>query len=650
MSILTSSLLSILLCLQPAIDEDQVPWPVKLGARALHRTNQIPLIDQVVIVPDLDTWIDEMAQWSTEGHWPVLMADDHFAPMLIRTLKPAQVIQRAPVTPPDLSMMDRFQLVLAKAWGGRPGESFAAAMTRQNLKPLGLVLTSESSPSFPAAMALAVGRGQAVGQLDGSLGGGGTVLNASKTMNLIELVRSRCEETGLQWNILGDDIDAITICRTLPSRVRAELPASDRVKAPNVGPEDPLAITDVLGRRADWKRYAVVGWINGDAVESTYMAMSSLFVVPKTAWLCDGDPTGGQQPQYGMAEAAAKLSQDGYECLLSENATMQTIRSMSSGGLNENLILMNSKGNRDFFDIGSMRGTSNDVPVLSSPSILQMIHSFSLQDPTNANTVGGRWLEHGVYAYVGSSQEPFLGAFVPPVEFVRRISILVPFLVAGRWWDAQGPFSRPWRINTIGDPLMTAASPSLNTRSRITPSGTQDAAQRGLDVRSEAERLMRRIVEQPTAERLTLTLRALNLIGEDELARKMWAYGGQHDLLSSPAASVILGPLFRLQDRTAFLKAWPLVGQPTRLQRDMLWQLIGPSLAASTDDDTLLLLEQEVTGPTPSSYIEILGPHLARRFGAARTVRLIQQAGSNVRSGEQKQRLKALRSKYSSGR
>ncbi|MEE2906596.1 MAG: hypothetical protein VX527_02080 [Planctomycetota bacterium] len=650
MSILPLQLVALLLITQPSTQSENVPWPVKLGARSLHRSNQIPLVDQVVIVPDMDTWIDEMAHWSTKGHWPVLLEDDHLAPMFIRRLKPAQVIQRGPVTPPDKSIMERFQLILAHAWGAQSGETYQAAMTRQGLKPLGLVLTTESSKALPAAIALAVGRGQAIATLDGPLGGGGTILGASKTKALAQEVRERCKETGLTWKALGDELDAITICRNLPARVRADLPATARVNAPNVGPEDPMAITDVLGRRKDGHRYAIVGWINGNEIQSSYAAMCSLFLVPNTAWLCNGYPQDGQWMQYDMATAAHDLTELGYECTLTENATIPMLRLMSSGGLHEDLIMMNSKGNRDFFDLGTTRGTSNDVPVLSSPAILQMIHSWSLQDPSHANTIGGRWLEHGVYAYVGSSHEPFLAAFVPPAEFAKRLAVLVPFLAAGRWWEDQGPFARPWRINTLGDPLMTAGSPSLSTRPRITPSESRDASTRGLNVRSEAERLMRSTAESPSPERLTMTLRALNLLGEDDLARNMWSFGIQNKLMNGKSASIMLGPLFRLQDRQAFLKAWPMVSKPSRLQRDMLWQLIGPSLASSTDDDTLLLLEQEVTGPLPSSYIEVLGPHLSRQFGTARTVRLIQQASAGIKQGTEKKRLDALLAQYASGR
>ena len=66
-----------------------------------------------------------------------------------------------------------------------------------------------------------------------------------------------------------------------------------------------------------------------------------------------------------------------------------------------------------------------------------MVHSFSLQRPDDANTVGGRFLSRGVYAYVGSVDEPYLAAFVPPALQVRRLAVGVPFLLAGRMWPGE---------------------------------------------------------------------------------------------------------------------------------------------------------------------------------------------------------------------
>jgi hypothetical protein len=89
-----------------------------------------------------------------------------------------------------------------------------------------------------------------------------------------------------------------------------------------------------------------------------------------------------------------------------------------------------------------------------------MIHSWSASDPDDRNTVSGRWLVNGAYAYVGSVHEPFLSAFIPPKLMVDRLKRGTPFLIAAR--QLQSP---PWKVATIGDPLMSIAKP----RQRIPP-------------------------------------------------------------------------------------------------------------------------------------------------------------------------------------
>ena len=182
-----------------------VPWPITLGAKSLYRANMIPMVDQVVIVPDIDTYLDELARWSRNGQWPILLEDDHLVSMLVRRLKPQQVIQRDAVDPPGPTPMQRLRLIQTRAWEAAPGETFEEAMKRHGLESLGLVLTSETATAFPAAAALAVGRGQSIAELDGRFGGGGTILGASKAEALSQLVQQRCEQTGLGWQAMGDE-------------------------------------------------------------------------------------------------------------------------------------------------------------------------------------------------------------------------------------------------------------------------------------------------------------------------------------------------------------------------------------------------------------------------------------------------------------
>jgi hypothetical protein len=165
-----------------------------------------------------------------------------------------------------------------------------------------------------------------------------------------------------------------------------------------------------------------------------------------------------------------------------------------------------------------------------------------------------------------------------------------------------------------------------------------------------AEQMMRSLSQSPDADELTKAVAALDLLGEDELALQLWTFGQQKGITSQASAAIMLGPLFRLQNTTAFVQAWPIAGPTKQIDRDMLWQLLGPRLADSSDEEVLLLLESEVKGKTPSSYIEILGSQLAKRYGTPRVMSLIKRAQGQVRAGQEKKRLEKLYQQFSKGR
>jgi hypothetical protein len=184
----------------------------------------------------------------------------------------------------------------------------------------------------------------------------------------------------------------------------------------------------------------------------------------------------------------------------------------------------------------------------------------------------------------------------------------------------------------------------------LNPVDGEGASKRSVDLKVAAEQAMRQMTQSPDAQELTRALGALDLLGEDELARQLWTFGQQNDITSQASAAIMLGPLFRLQDTKEFIRTWPLAGSSNQIDRDMLWQLLGPRLADSSEDDVLLLLESEVKGKLPSSYIEVLAPQLAKRFGTARVMSLIKTAEGRVRSGQERKRLEKLYRQFSTGR
>jgi hypothetical protein len=97
-----------------------------------------------------------------------------------------------------------------------------------------------------------------------------------------------------------------------------------------------------------------------------------------------------------------------------------------------------------------------------------MIHSHSAVDPTDPDTIAGRWLALGAFAFFGSVHEPFLDAFRPPGLVAELIAAGFPLVTALR----QGPFEplgRPWRLVYLGDPLyrLEAAGTSEETAARL---------------------------------------------------------------------------------------------------------------------------------------------------------------------------------------
>ena len=91
---------------------------------------------------------------------------------------------------------------------------------------------------------------------------------------------------------------------------------------------------------------------------------------------------------------------------------------------------------------------------LGDPAAVLMIHSFSAADPANPNTIAGRWLANGAFAYFGSMNEPFLEAFRPPALTAELIAAGLPLASAAR--IGPGEFDRvaaPWRLLFLGDPL-----------------------------------------------------------------------------------------------------------------------------------------------------------------------------------------------------
>jgi hypothetical protein len=521
----------------------------------------------------------------------------------------------------------------AAAWGG--GATPRAAAIAAGLPvPAGLIVSNPNDPAVAAAVLLAAGRGQDIAWVRVPSGGSGSTLSLSKTTALVEAVEQAAAATGLQWNSLGDEIDSVTLCRKLAGR--------GTTSASTAGQGNTAAITDLLGRTAGGQRWAVAGWIFGSPSRAAWMANCSLFLPRVNAWLCDTYPNSPPWSQWALVPAAEVLKNKQYQVTLLQHETLAQLQMAAPLGLSTDLIMMNSKGNADFFRMADGQdGDPGDIPVLDTPAALSMIHSWSLRAPDNDGTVGGRWLEHGVYASVGSTKEPQLQAFVPPSIVAKRLAGGIPFLVAARWWpDPNVAMSRPWQIQTIGDPLMLAPPPRGSLR-RLVPA--KAAGGGAVAVQESAVEHMLRTEASPSDAAFAAAIADLVLIGQDAVAAKLWTAATEKNAGGPASARAVFGALFRQGDRTAMLQAWERLASPSMIDGDMLWAAFGATLGEGTSDQTLDALSRAISPGAVVTRTERLLPILSRRYGSGSVVGLLQRAESMATTSRERQAIVKLK-------
>ena len=115
------------------------------------------------------------------------------------------------------------------------------------------------------------------------------------------------------------------------------------------------------------------------------------------------------------------------------------------------LVLFNSSGGPDRFAISGGAGRPADLP-RGDPAAVAMIHSFSAADPTDYQTIAGRWLAQGAFVYFGAVNEPYLLAFRTPRLVAELMIAGIPFVAALRQGERE-MFGFPWRTVYLGDPL-----------------------------------------------------------------------------------------------------------------------------------------------------------------------------------------------------
>lgn len=416
-------------------------WQQILGLKIIKLRQTIPVSKKVVLVPDEATFLSAIEQWSLQERYPILIEDDRYTPLFLERFQPQEIIRLPAVEQPLPPLLNQRQLAMQKAVASAwetDENNLKKTWQKLGWKPPGVVITTVNDPAALAAVALAADRGQPLQFLEGYFGKVNQTLSSRGWENLNEAVNDLVASTGYEYQRLGDTIDTITLVRTLPVKYRS--PKN----------QDLRAVTDGLGRHENGQRYAIAGWIYGSPERAIYQAMCSIFLQAETILLYDSYPKTEGWERYHFDELPEFLQQFKLEVKHIEKptASRESWDQLMAQPWNYHLAFINSRGGKANFAVGNGDKFVKDIPQLQTPTMMHMIHSFSATTPEDIDTIAGRWLENGVYAYIGSVDEPYVTGFVPPKSIIARSLLNIPLLVAARYVDTP-----PWKITTIGDPL-----------------------------------------------------------------------------------------------------------------------------------------------------------------------------------------------------
>ncbi|NNM25345.1 MAG: hypothetical protein HKO59_05075, partial [Phycisphaerales bacterium] len=469
--------------------------------------------------------------------------------------------------------------------------------------------------------ALAAGRAQPIAWLETTVDFGG-VYSPLEAAGLQARVEALVAATGRSWETLGDEVDAVTLCLNAPSRIRT-------------APDTWLATTDHLGRTGagDRERWAWFGQVPGQPARAAYAAMCAMFITPRSAWLFDGYPVETPYTTWDATTAAEPLRERGIEITLFDNpdANLRTWRMAASRPIDAGLVFVNTHGDRGDFNLHPGRASAGDVPILNVPAAVYMVHSWSAANLASRRTVGGRWLERGVFAYFGSVQEPYLQSFVPTPVVTAR-------LAAGYPWGAAVRLepSPPWKLATVGDPLFTGLPRPPRVDEPLPLVGAEPL-----------EATLRRELAQKS---FAVVVDTLAMLGRDDEAAQLAIalLRDRPEQYTPDVARRSILPLFRSGRGMEIPAAVERIGFSHRRDRrllDAMWLFAAPRLAAF-DGATLDTFARHLRPDQVAVDALDLAPVLRQRVGPAAARDLLTSAMSKESSRRGRRNLeRALRSR-----
>jgi hypothetical protein len=567
----------------------QIPPAIVLGQRIAKANAAVKIMPHVVVVSDAQSFLDAIAAWTPSRRFPILIDDGSpeaaeeigrfvrgfGAQSVVSWQSPASAksttstVSFASITP------ELLVATLAKSWDiseDATQERIIELWRSAEATPPGVVAMDVSDSAWTAGLALAAGRGQPMvfvksrSEINGSF-------SIDDADALAKQIEDGTQALGLRWNSLGDEVDAVTLALACPARIDRPIPGKEG--------REFIATTDRMGRigagTEQPERWAWSGQIFGSSRTTNYQAMCAMFLSPRTAWLFDGYRTDGAFGAYDLTKAGDMLRQAGMgvETLDWPDGGAEEWRARAVRPVQAQIIMVNTMGNSDFFELSPGRCLPADLPILDQPAAVHFIHSWSALFPALPSHLLGRWFERGAFFYYGSVHEPYLSAFLPPEKVVARISIGAPWGAALRY--DGGP---PWKIATFGDPLFTTMNLPLRTSDPLPLENTTavDATLR----------------DDLKADKYELAIRALVLAGrEADLGRLATPLlRDKADKVTSATAELLVLPLFRQQRADDLVAAYGLLDKPRMSKRalqDALWHTAYPRIGSATEKTVGLL-------------------------------------------------------------
>ncbi len=625
--------------------------PGRLAERAEDVRTKALVFPVIVVVPDVNAYLDAVSRWSPAGRFPVLIDDgtdsarENIA-RFARDFKPEKVVRwSGDPSRGESGLRERIERAAARAWGADSTEALRAEWAKRKFVPFGAVITNEEDPAWTGALALAAGRGQPILWVERPRGRIGAVMKPENYAEFDAAVIAGLSATGYRWKGIADDIDALTVCLNMPLRLSGT--EKQRAAASAVGenntegqPRDPgeFALTDTLGRHADDALYAWSGAIVGTPAEAAYRAICALFLQPDRAWLFNGFDLTPPADAFQVSPASQSLRRKGLSIVDFTDPPRGGLadwRSKIRRGLTANLIIVNCSGNKGWFNLSPGRGHACDLPALNLPPIVYFTHSHSAQDLDDRATLGRRWLDSGAYAYVGAVDEPFLQTFTPPFYLAQGLGQPIPLGVM-----ARPNIGRAWKINLIGDPLICLGKPAPRVA----------GAAPDLPGAESLEQVMK---DALTRDEFAAGAACLVKLGRDEGASAL-GRGVIDDRLGdlTPDLARVLFPVyFRLgrADRIARVyDSMPDDAKHEQINIDRAWQALGPELESTLDPLVIDVLSPHVRSNMLVEDASQLANAIQRLHGSNAAAQFVQRQMEKTTDQQHLTFLRTLRERVGS--